>query len=280
MPFLICDECGGYYELQRGESPEDFESCLCGGNLTYMESNPVKTLNHKSKNVGGGNEKDDILVKESEILNSICPNCLKEDESGLFCSVCGGKLLQMKNGKVINKKEPEYSLDDYSLTKTVQKKTKVSNIPPEPIKCPKSFLKRIKWLGVSAGSVFLIITLLIVFYSLYSTLYFNYYSYGDINYQGFEYFFNILIIALLLLGVSAGALTIYINKDNDPLDGLLNGFMVGAMSSVILGVYESLTYSFIGGILIILIGIPILGSLSSVGGLIVTIIQNKLKIFK
>jgi uncharacterized membrane protein len=280
MPFLICDECGGYYELQRGESPEDFESCLCGGNLTYMESNPEKTLNHKSKNVGGGNEKDDILVKESEILNSICPNCLKEDESGLFCSVCGGKLLQMKNGKVINKKEPEYSLDDYSLTKTVQKKTKVSNIPPEQIKGPKSFLKRIKWLGVSAGSVFLIITLLIVFYSLYSTLYFNYYSYGDINYQGFEYFFNILIIALLLLGVSAGALTIYINKDNDPLDGLLNGFMVGAMSSVILGVYESLTYSFIGGILIILIGIPILGSLSSVGGLIVTIIQNKLKIFR
>lgn len=280
MPFLICDECGGYYELQRGESPEDFESCLCGGNLTYMERNPEKSLNHQSRNVGGGDEKDDILVKESEILNSICPNCLKEDESGLFCSVCGGKLLQMKNGKVINKKEPEYSLDDYSLTKTVQKKTKVSNIHPEPIKGPKSFLKRIKWLGVSAGSVFLIITLLIVFYSLYSTLYFNYYSYGDINYQGFESFFNILIIALLLIGVSAGALTIYINKDNDPLDGLLNGFMVGAMSSVILGVYESLTYSFIGGILIILIGIPILGSLSSVGGLIVTIIQNKLKIFK
>jgi len=188
--------------------------------------------------------------------------------------------LQMKNGQVINKREPEYSSDDYPLTKTVQKKTKVSNIPPKPIKSPKSFLKRIKWLGVSAGSVFLIITLLIVFYSQYSTLYFNYYYYGDINYPGFESFFNILIIALLLIGVSAGALAIYINKDNDPLDGLLNGFMVGAMSSVILGVYESLTYSFIGGILIILIGIPILGSLSSVGGLIVTITKNKLKIFK
>lgn len=35
--YLICDGCGGYYELQPGEYPEDFEKCQCGGKLHYMD---------------------------------------------------------------------------------------------------------------------------------------------------------------------------------------------------------------------------------------------------
>lgn len=32
--YLVCDNCGGYYELQPGESPEDFNlDCDCGGQL-------------------------------------------------------------------------------------------------------------------------------------------------------------------------------------------------------------------------------------------------------
>jgi hypothetical protein len=32
--YLICNNCGGYYELQAGESPEDFDlECDCGGRL-------------------------------------------------------------------------------------------------------------------------------------------------------------------------------------------------------------------------------------------------------
>jgi hypothetical protein len=28
----VCDKCGGYYELEKGESPEDFsDECECGG---------------------------------------------------------------------------------------------------------------------------------------------------------------------------------------------------------------------------------------------------------
>lgn len=38
--YLICDQCSGYYELQKGESPEDFEECGCGGKLNFS-----KTLN-------------------------------------------------------------------------------------------------------------------------------------------------------------------------------------------------------------------------------------------
>ncbi len=38
MGYLVCEKCNGYYELQSGESPEDFKSCQCGGSLRYVES--------------------------------------------------------------------------------------------------------------------------------------------------------------------------------------------------------------------------------------------------
>jgi transcription initiation factor IIE alpha subunit len=38
MGYLICKKCGGYYELQPGEQPEDFTECQCGGELTYKEN--------------------------------------------------------------------------------------------------------------------------------------------------------------------------------------------------------------------------------------------------
>jgi len=39
MPYLVCMKCGGYYQLQEGESPDDFsDKCQCGGDLRYIES--------------------------------------------------------------------------------------------------------------------------------------------------------------------------------------------------------------------------------------------------
>ncbi|BDZ71357.1 hypothetical protein [Methanobacterium petrolearium] len=37
MPYLICQSCGGYYELEEDESPQDFDRCRCGGELIYTE---------------------------------------------------------------------------------------------------------------------------------------------------------------------------------------------------------------------------------------------------
>lgn len=37
MPYLICQNCGGYYHLDDDESPEDFDTCRCGGKLVYSE---------------------------------------------------------------------------------------------------------------------------------------------------------------------------------------------------------------------------------------------------
>ena len=39
--YLLCEKCGGYYELHEGESPEDFEKCECGGKLRYSKLNPI-----------------------------------------------------------------------------------------------------------------------------------------------------------------------------------------------------------------------------------------------
>ena len=38
MGYLICEKCGGYYELQSGERPEDFDKCNCGGQLIYSKN--------------------------------------------------------------------------------------------------------------------------------------------------------------------------------------------------------------------------------------------------
>lgn len=38
MPYLICEKCGGHYKLQKGESPDDFGECTCGGRLRYVKS--------------------------------------------------------------------------------------------------------------------------------------------------------------------------------------------------------------------------------------------------
>lgn len=42
MGFLVCNKCGGYYELQKGEVPEDFaDRCECGGKLEFKKTRDV-----------------------------------------------------------------------------------------------------------------------------------------------------------------------------------------------------------------------------------------------
>ncbi|MDZ4172638.1 MAG: zinc-ribbon domain-containing protein, partial [Methanobacteriaceae archaeon] len=36
--YLICEDCSGYYELQKRESPEDFDECSCGGKLVFSRN--------------------------------------------------------------------------------------------------------------------------------------------------------------------------------------------------------------------------------------------------
>lgn len=50
MGYLICQKCGGYYELEDDESPDDFDSCYCGGNLIYTEYLDFEPAPKKKRN--------------------------------------------------------------------------------------------------------------------------------------------------------------------------------------------------------------------------------------
>ena len=53
MGYLICDSCKVYYELEDGESPENFSSkCECGGNLEFKDS-----INHNLETESIGRNK-------------------------------------------------------------------------------------------------------------------------------------------------------------------------------------------------------------------------------
>jgi ribosomal protein L37E len=85
MSYLVCNQCGGYYELQPGESPDDFgDICECGGNLKYV---------HKLDN------------------QKICPNCGKvTDKNSEICSACGFKFTKsLVTNKKHNSKSEGYS---------------------------------------------------------------------------------------------------------------------------------------------------------------------------
>lgn len=52
MPYLICQNCGGYYQLGADESPGDFDSCQCGGKLIYSENLDSKPQMSRKKFYG------------------------------------------------------------------------------------------------------------------------------------------------------------------------------------------------------------------------------------
>lgn len=120
MSYIICENCRGYYELEEGESAHDFDVCQCGGTLkhvvfgvpkiksfsselSYVDSIKENYAEEKTnedtedKNIIG-----DIENKQEEEITLYCSNCGNYDSDGVFCSKCGGKLVTLKNGKIIS----------------------------------------------------------------------------------------------------------------------------------------------------------------------------------
>ena len=61
--FLICNKCGNYYQLQEGESSDDFESCHCGGRLIYTRDDPMKLQMKKSPYMDTGEEAQQKIIE-------------------------------------------------------------------------------------------------------------------------------------------------------------------------------------------------------------------------
>ncbi len=71
MDYLVCEKCAGYYELQKGESPEDFESCQCGGKLKYVSRVHDEQISHGNSEDTVGNIKDDIEMIAKEVYENL-----------------------------------------------------------------------------------------------------------------------------------------------------------------------------------------------------------------
>lgn len=76
MPYLVCDRCGGSYELRKGESPDDFtDKCECGGTLKFVQ------------NLEDDNESQKVCPNCGNILDDndeVCSNCCFELNKQLF----------------------------------------------------------------------------------------------------------------------------------------------------------------------------------------------------
>ncbi|WP_414470434.1 hypothetical protein [Methanobacterium sp. ACI-7] len=82
MPYLICDCCDIYYEIERIEEMEELSKCECGNELKFYESI------------------DDYINEELSTES-------KEEEKGIFHSVNKKNLVYMQMNMLKEQKETE-----------------------------------------------------------------------------------------------------------------------------------------------------------------------------
>jgi hypothetical protein len=75
MSYLVCEECGKFYELKEGKLSFSYEKCTCGGKLTYTDS-----LNGINRLSSSDNSK--LICSNCETVNpkgsKLCYNCGNE----------------------------------------------------------------------------------------------------------------------------------------------------------------------------------------------------------
>jgi hypothetical protein len=74
MGYLVCEKCGGYYKLQKGESPEDFDNCQCGGKLKYVDDLEDYPYNNKNSTDNSLFQESSSVADPEELSNSIINN--------------------------------------------------------------------------------------------------------------------------------------------------------------------------------------------------------------
>ncbi len=71
--YLVCNRCGGYYELQPGESPRDFSlECECGGHLVQSTSNSLTSYEDEYRDYGTAIAVSYILLIFGGVPGLIC----------------------------------------------------------------------------------------------------------------------------------------------------------------------------------------------------------------
>jgi len=218
MGYIICNKCGGYYELQEGESPKDFEACHCGGNLRYVES--IKEV-YKPKN----------RLK--------CGVCGHEQEKGLKCSKCASNLRIKTNQNSLNYKNNYRNKLDY---RHVLEGSSEINV-----------FDRIQWNGVISGVVFYIVARIIMY--IVGIILFM--GAGLATAQNTATISIMGVISLLLglinalIPIGSGFWAVYQISTRDYLTAIMTGSMVGIVLGIFFGlismIFGLVAFGFISG---------------------------------
>ena len=85
MSYLVCEQCGKYYEINEGKESFSYDKCECGGKLTYStDVNGIESHQQSNKN-----------------SKNYCSGCgMENPQNSIVCKNCGKTLENMKeNGK-------------------------------------------------------------------------------------------------------------------------------------------------------------------------------------
>ena len=88
MPYLICDKCNVYYEIEDISEMEDFHTCECGNELQYFDT--------IEEYMNEGREDSDIVTGDAG-----------GDKKGVFYSVNKKNLVTFQMEMLKNDKESE-----------------------------------------------------------------------------------------------------------------------------------------------------------------------------
>lgn len=89
MPYLICDKCNVYYEIENKREINDFHVCRCGNELKYYET----IEEYMNEGLEGSSNLDDNIEKHSE------------DTQGIFYSINKKNLVTLQMEMLKEEKE-------------------------------------------------------------------------------------------------------------------------------------------------------------------------------
>ena len=92
MDYLICNKCKNYYELQSGESPEDFElDCKCGGKLELKNIDAHKSFTDGMPSI-------EFTKKDLEFIEKI--RTFRSDTTTIQTLTVENEVLKKKNHEI------------------------------------------------------------------------------------------------------------------------------------------------------------------------------------
>ena len=256
MGYVICEKCGGYYELQEGESPDDFEACNCGGNLSY-----VKSIQKERK-------------KPKKVIK--CTICGHEQEKGLVCSKCGSRIRKKANyqNKFKINRGSRYEYRHIAENSSIH------------------FFDRIHWGAVTSGIIFYIVASIVTRIAGGLFLGGGILAAQNANTTAI---FSIIGVITLIFGLTSAFIPLasgfwavsYITTKNY-VTGTMTGGMVGVVIAIISGILYltfgllfsgfygqiNMGVGIIAGLMVLVIGIIYGGAMTAAGGLIAVYVRR------